>query len=46
VPITAKGWVYVGLDIRLSAMKRFVKQTPWAWRTVCLARAARAKVGF
>jgi CelD/BcsL family acetyltransferase involved in cellulose biosynthesis len=45
VPITAKGFAYVALSTRLNALKRFVKQTPWAWRTVCMARAARAKMG-
>jgi CelD/BcsL family acetyltransferase involved in cellulose biosynthesis len=44
VPITPKGWVYVALSTRLSAMKRFVKQTPWAWEAVRWARAARARL--
>jgi CelD/BcsL family acetyltransferase involved in cellulose biosynthesis len=44
VPITPKGWIYVTLGTRLSAIKRFVKQTPWAWEAVRLARAARARL--
>jgi CelD/BcsL family acetyltransferase involved in cellulose biosynthesis len=44
VPITPKGRVYVALSTRLSAVKRFVKQTPWAWELVRLARAARARL--
>ena len=46
MPVTAKGWAYVTLNTRVSAIKRFVKQTPWAWRAVRLVRAARAKAGL
>lgn len=46
MPVTPKGWAYVILSTRVSAIKRFVKQTPWAWRAVRLVRAARAKSGL
>ena len=46
VPITPKGWLYVAVTAQLSTAKRFLKQAPWAWRMVRLARAARGKIGI
>jgi CelD/BcsL family acetyltransferase involved in cellulose biosynthesis len=44
LPVTAQGRIYAGALRLLVSMKRFVKQTPWAWRAVGVWRATRAKL--
>lgn len=43
VPVTAKGAAYAAAASSARAAKRFVKQTPWAWRMAQLARARIAR---
>lgn len=42
VPMTARGRFYAFAVERLVAAKRFVKETPWAWRAARALRAAQA----
>lgn len=44
LPVTPQGRIYAGALRLLVSMKRFVKQTPWAWRAVGAWRATRAKL--
>jgi CelD/BcsL family acetyltransferase involved in cellulose biosynthesis len=42
VPVTARGRLYARAVWSLVAAKRYVKQRPWAWRTVNLLRTLKA----
>jgi CelD/BcsL family acetyltransferase involved in cellulose biosynthesis len=41
VPVTARGRLYAAAAERLVAAKRYVKQTPWAWRAANMLRALK-----
>ncbi len=39
-PVTLRGWPAYGQSLLRRRLKRFIKQTPWAWRATSRARAS------